>query len=369
MFAALVVCLVFLGSASKASAAYPDGSPQSAHANLASVNSPAIYWGAWVSGKTYGLPSDPPWDMSAVDRFEADVQKKISILHFGLPWFSSDRWPRGYYPFVPALFDKIRNRGIIPLVDWAAWDLDASPDTHQPAFALNSIIRGDHDAYIRQWAIDAKKWAHPFFLRFNWEMNGTWYPWSESQNGNAPGQYVQAWQHVHDIFRRVGATNVTWVWCPNTEYPGSIPIDHLYPGDDYVDWVCVDVYNYGTHPAKPDRWKSFDELFKPIYEHLGELAPTKPMMIAELGSTEVGGSKAAWIDDAMTTQLPNNYSRVKAVLWFNWNAENMDWAIESSPSSQATFAKSITSPLYATNTFRAAESSPIMPLSSMAVNR
>ena len=50
-------------------------------------------------------------------------------------------------------------------------------------------------------------------------MNGNWFAWMEGVNGNQPGEYVAAWRHVHDIFTAVGATNVSWVWCPNVD-PG-----------------------------------------------------------------------------------------------------------------------------------------------------
>jgi beta-mannanase len=234
---------------------------------------------------------------------------------------------------------------------------------------LSRITRGDHDAYIKQWAADAKAWGYPLFLRFNWEMNGTWYPWSESRNTNAPGQFVTAWRHVHDIFKQTGVTNVTWVWCPNTEYPASLPLERLYPGDDYVNWVCADVYNSGTHPSKPDSWKSFDQVFNPTYAHLIKIAPSKPMMIAELGSTEVGGAKSAWVDDALTTQLSTTYSRIKAVLWFNWNADDMDWTIESSPAAQAAFARGIASRVYSSNDFQDLMGSPIAPLPAPETDR
>ena len=39
-------------------------------------------------------------------------------------------------------------------------------------------------------------------------MNGNWFPWSETRNGNSSGEYVAAWRHVRDIFRAEGVTNV-----------------------------------------------------------------------------------------------------------------------------------------------------------------
>ena len=93
-------------------------------------------------------------------------------------------------------------------------DAVAPGATTEPDFQLSDVIAGTYDAYIAQFAAEAQDWGHPFFLRFNWEMNGNWFPWSEGVNGNNPGEYVAAWRHVHDIFAAVGATNATWVWCP-----------------------------------------------------------------------------------------------------------------------------------------------------------
>ena len=88
----------------------------------------------------------------------------------------------------------------------------------------------------RQWATAAKAWGHPFFLRFDHEMNGNWqFPWAELLNGNKPGDYVKAWRHVHDMFTSLGATNVSWVWCPNVSGGSTRPMAQLYPGDAYVD--------------------------------------------------------------------------------------------------------------------------------------
>ncbi len=69
-------------------------------------------------------------------------------------------------------------------------------------------------------------------------------------------------------------------------------------------------------------------------------------MIAEVASTEMGGSKAAWITDALTTQLPRHFPRVKAPVWFDWNAERMDWVVKSSSAAQQAFAAAIALPYY-----------------------
>ena len=97
----------------------------------------------------------------------------------------------------------------------------------QPAFQLADIYNGNHDAYITQFARSAAAWGHPFFFRFDPEMNGWWLPWNEQTNGNQPGDFARAWRHVVDIFRREGATNATWVFCPNIIGPLSTPLEGL----------------------------------------------------------------------------------------------------------------------------------------------
>ncbi len=197
-------------------------------------------------------------------------------------------------------------------------------------------------------------------------MNGAWFPWSEGVNGNQPGEFVAAWRHVHDIFTAVGATNATWVWCPNVDPTGKLQdLAPLYPGDDYVDWTGLDGYNWGTNPASPDRWRSFDQLFDSTYDQIVEtIAPSKPLVIGEIGSTEYGGSKADWIGEALS-RLPTNYPKLRGLLWFEKFDDGMDWPIETSSSATSAFASGIQNPSYLGNSFaglgRARSSRPAEP--------
>jgi len=193
-------------------------------------------------------------------------------------------------------------------------------------------------------------------------MNGNWFPWSEQANGNAPGQYVAAWRHVHDIFAAAGATNATWVWCPFVEGGDSpVRLSSLYPGDAYVDWTGLDGYNWGTNPAGPSGWSSFDQLFAGSYDAItASVAPSKPMMIAEVGSSENGGDKAAWIRDALA-QIPANYPQVRAMLWFDKFEDGMDWPIETSTTATSAFAEGVGQSVYMSANYGQLSGGPIQP--------
>ncbi len=224
--------------------------PALAGAAPASAQPGRILWGAYVDGDAYGL-GDPPWDLRALARFEERAGRRVAILHFGQAWYRDGR-PQA---FPERELARLERRGAVGLVDWSSWDAARGGSTEQPALRLRTIIAGRHDATIRSWARAARRHRHRILLRFDHEMNGAWFPWSEQRNGNRPGEFRRAWRHVRRIFRAEGARNVRWVWSPNVLHAAGTPLRGLYPGDDAVDWVAVDGYNWGTLPGRHSTWR------------------------------------------------------------------------------------------------------------------
>jgi hypothetical protein len=310
-------------------------------------DSPKVYWGAWMDGEVYGREGDAPWDSTTWADFEASAGKAASIVHFGErpPWIQEH--------FDSASLNLVTEKGAIPLVDMAN-DLEWFPEH----VSLKEIVEGKVDTDLTRWAQEVAAYKKPFFFRWDWEMNGTWFPWSKEMMSSYNGLYADAWRHFHNIADAAGAKNITWVWCPNTEYPEqTLNFNLLYPGDAYVDWTCMDGYNRGTNPIHPEGWRSFSQIFASTYQDLLGHAPEKPVMIGEFASSEFGGPKASWISDALQTQIPNSFPKIKAAVWFNWNIKDeesglrWDWPIESSSSATSAFAESISWPYYATNTY------------------
>jgi Glycosyl hydrolase family 26 len=300
----------------------------------ATASAAPMYWGARIDGDVYGQAGDAPWDQGVWNTFEAHTGKKVTVVSMGQPWGSFD---------APA-FQAARNRGAIPYLQMGIG-----------SSSLAEVVAGGQDEVIRAWAQQAKAWGYPFLFGPWWEMNGDWYPWGQN------GDFVAAWRHFHDIVVQEGATNVTWAWVPNRIWsnPVSDPAPY-YPGDDYVDWVGMDAYNWGTNPLHPDAWRTANQVYGSTLTALKEIAPGKPICICETASTEFGGSKANWIKDALGTWLPG-HTAVKAYVWFNWNVPEfggrMDWPIESSGGSMQAFRKGIVS-----NTYR----STLPPLTPLA---
>lgn len=298
-----------------------------------------IYWGSYIDGdQTYevyypglrpggGTWKDAPWDQETWNKFESNAGKTVSVIAFGQPpW-----WDRASLDLTA--LNNCWSRGAIPQVSYGLGSA-----------TLTDIIAGKYDAQITAWATALKNWGKPLFFRWCWEMNqygSGWFPWAVPKY-YTPAQYVAGWQHMKTIFDSVGATNVTWVWCPNGILADSSKvslIDDCYPGDTYVDWTAIDQYN-SFSPSQ-----SFHTIFDLTYNTLLTKAPTKPVMICETSSRDTSvfasGVKANWISDVLVNQLEANYPAIKAFVWFNWrifeSGTNKDWPIESSSAATKAF--------------------------------
>jgi hypothetical protein len=312
------------------------------------INRRNMLWGAEIGSQFTG--TQPPWDMTGVSDFQNEVGKAPSVVPFNIPFEDCDQPSNCYwFGFPSQQMSAIRNYGAIPMLNWSSM---VSPlTTVEPAFTLGNVINGEYDSYIRSFALGAKAWGYPFFLRFDWEMNSNWFPWSEAANGNSPGQSAAAWRHVHDIFTSVGATNVNWVWCPVVINTTAAPsLSEVYPGNQYVDWTCTDGYNWGTKAHGPNGWTSFAKVFSSTYTAITtRIAPLKPMMIAEVASSSFGGSRSAWISN-MFASLRTGYPSIRAVLWYD-ESDGYDWPLENSPASLTAFTHGVGANTYLSNIY------------------
>jgi beta-mannanase len=267
-----------------------------------------------------GAPSEP----QLIDRFAGQIGAMPRVIMWYQEW--SGQWNEFYADGAEA----IRRRGAMPMITWEPWD----GDVQDRQWSLAAIARGNHDRYIRRWASDVRKWGHTIYVRPMHEMNGNWYPWGMGVNGNTPARFRAAWRHIVGVANAQGAHNIRWVWCPNVAFPGSVSYASLWPGNAYVDWLCVDGYNWAeTREHTP--WTSARELFKPSLNRLRALS-RKRIMIGETASTEQGGDKASWILNGYAA-FARMQPRVRAVIWFNKAQDGADWPVNTSTRSMRAF--------------------------------
>lgn len=288
------------------------------------------YWGVFLPGAAQ--------DQSLVTGFAAHVGRKPGILSI------YQQWPGE--PAFPAVAARwLVRQGTVPLLVWEPWQpgLPQARAIDQPAYRLSAIAAGGFDRYVRQYADQVRAYGGPLFLEPFHEMNGNWYPWGGTVNGNSTADYVAAWRHLHDVFQAEGATNVTWVWTVNRDTVPNVPGNqaaNYWPGPAYVDWVGLDAYNWGT--AENKQWTTVAQTFGQSIAALGGYG--KPVMVAETACAEQGGDKAAWIASLFAALTGAYRGLIDAAVWFDEPYQVFDWRINSSPAAAAAFAAGVASP-------------------------
>ena len=270
-----------------------------------------------------------------IDRYARLVGRKPVIVNEYKQW--------DFTPFVPAELNAVWNRGAVPMITWEPLSYLGRK------YPLRLVQRGRYDEYVRKSARAAAAWGKPILLRFAHEMNGTWYPWARGVAGNNSYRIRAVWRRLVGIFRTQGADNVEWVWTPNVNTGGNFPFRDLYPGDAWVDWVGFDGFNW----ALRGEWNSFTDIVDNSYEEMTKIS-SRPMIVAETGSSETGGDKGAWVASALGREIPR-LPRIRAIVWFNDKFEDegaegdagLDTRVNSSPASLRALRAAIASPQYA----------------------
>ncbi|NMO56993.1 endoglucanase [Actinoplanes sp. TBRC 11911] len=219
--------------------------------------------------------------LAAVESLQADLGRRLSIVNTY----------RRFEQKIGTPADKeFQAQGATLMISWATGD-------------NRSILDGEHDKLIRKQARAIRKLHQPVLLRMRWEMdrpNLRPTMWSGAD-------YIAAWKYVREIFRQERAENVSWVWCPTAEgfMRGDAP--DFYPGDDQVDWTCVDVY-------AGEKFQPIGALMDPFLRWAAQ--HPKPIVVGEFGVAKAWGSagRAAWLRDAARTFKAN--PQIKAIAYF-----------------------------------------------------
>jgi hypothetical protein len=118
--------------------------------------------------------------------------------------------------------------------------------------ALKEVASGLHDAEFDA-AAKAISAAQPkAIIRIGWEMNVQSMAWFAKDQED---DYIEAFRRVVDLFRRHSA-GFKYDWCPGWGVQDSLA-DRAYPGDDVVDYVGLDVYDFRFEGSAAERWDNF----------------------------------------------------------------------------------------------------------------
>jgi hypothetical protein len=256
--------------------------------NAGPVAAPAVgaYLGAWVRPAQLTQPQR----IEAVSTLEGQLGRHLDIVNT-YRRFDQDLLTESDLTFT--------QRGSTMMLSWAGGDTRA-------------ITMGHYDNVIRTGARAVKAYGKPLLLRFRWEMDRP----GLAASMWSPADYIAAWKHVRAIFTAEGARNASWVWCPTNEGFVGGYAQPFYPGDDQVDWVCVDVY-------AGSKFAPLGDLLRPFLEWSAQ-HPRKPIMIGEFGVARAWGpaQRAAWLRNAGLVFKAN--PQIRAALYFESDPDNGD---------------------------------------------
>lgn len=198
------------------------------------------------------------------------------------------------------------------------------------------------------WANAVKSYGAHMYFTYNHEPEA-----GASSKLGTNTDFIDAWRKVVTVFRDQGVTNADFVWIM-TDYSFWVTDQRRasiwYPGDDYVDDIAADAYNwYSCRPGIDNPWKSLQQVIDPLRK-FGLAHPDKGLMLTEFSSTEdTTGRKATWLQQAQALFQQPGWQQFTALLWFDHidsNYPNCRWYYNSSPETQTAFTTFANDPYY-----------------------
>lgn len=225
-FASVIAVLALCGALAahgEVNAASPAG-PNSAKLAGAFVN-----WG--TAGREESLQAWEKWLR----------QQPSSVL--GVDFYGQSAWEDFYkFNWVPGTWNKLNpGRNVV-------WSIPLTVK----GTPLAEVANGLHDAEFEA-AARAISGAQPrAIIRLGWEMNiadSAWF--AKGQEAD----YIAAFRRVVGLFRRY-SDDFRFDWCPGWG-PQDLAADLAYPGDDVVDYIGLDVYDFKLEGTPQERWDAF----------------------------------------------------------------------------------------------------------------
>jgi cellulose synthase/poly-beta-1,6-N-acetylglucosamine synthase-like glycosyltransferase/beta-mannanase len=252
-------------------------------------------------------------NLKSVKEISQKIGEDFDIISLYLPWEKSleSKFPQ-------LLIDSIYSQKSIPMITWEPWlnsfMHDLQRDKKEDKHVLELIEEGYFDDYISSFSMKLKNLNRPVFLRFAHEFDNPFYPWF-SDREDASAIFKKAWIHAYEIFQRHGATNVIWIWNPWK----TTSVMSFYPGSEYVDWIGVDILNYGKF-NQDGKWYEFESLYKPFHDEFAKL-PLTPVIISEFGSLNDDQKQGIWLKNAID-EIRSDFNEIKSIVYFNSKVDN-----------------------------------------------
>jgi len=310
-----------------------------------------------TDNKFLGITMARYWTNDTVQTYMTQADNLSGKKHSVTGWFiglqdlaftgqSTDIQGNSFYQQLEALWQK----GYISFInfgvgsDQAAWTSGENCPIPSNAFM---VAKGDCDRAIQKMADLYYQWisqgnGRRAFLAPFPEMNGVdgnGVPWTSY--GGDPETFKLAYQRIQYIFAQKGISRsqAWWVFAPNGWHDPAQPqhaFENYYPGDLIVDVVAFSSYNFGFCwvGGQWKSWNNYDTLFQPYFLRMQQMAPHKPIVIAQTGSTSEYNATGVFLNEKKNEWLLTNYTwlanqpSLLGVLYFDINGA-CKWGITS----------------------------------------
>ncbi len=191
--------------------------------------------------------------------------------------------------------------------------------------SLDRVAGGDYDAYIIENLKYINQLDHKVMLRFGAEVNCWNLPTEEAALAEFIAVFKTAFRKVATLTRQY-APNAALVYSPNDVSNWNASAEDFYPGDEYVDWVGLSMYDNAGGSNEPvnmtDAYYCTGLYANPIAKIkniVDAFGDRKPIMISECGFSYAGGLENRSISHMNKFYHYVNmvYPQVKAVFYFN----------------------------------------------------
>jgi hypothetical protein len=258
--------------------------------------------------------------------------------------------------------------------------------------ALNDEVVGDVVSLLQEMTGAGV----PVIVRFAHEMNGSWYAW-----GQQPEEYLATFRRVATAVHEE-VPGAAMMWAPNygggypfeggaftagagspaaalldTDGDGAVtgaddPYAPYYPGDEYVDWVGMSLYHWGSaHPwgenemPEPGKFAAQltgtysgfggdDTAVPDFYADYGQ-ARNKPVAIPETAALVIdrgdpegqNAIRRAWWQQILAAETHQQFPLLRLVNWFEWVKfepevnDVVHWAIMDDPDTRDAFLEDL----------------------------
>jgi hypothetical protein len=191
----------------------------------------------------------------------------------------------------------------------------------ETALRANDHIVMDLVNLIKEFAPQeiAVRWAYEM------DLDGL-NPWCQGK----PTEFIAAYRHIVDLFRKNNVTNVKWMWSP----AGNEGAPLYYPGDAYVDYVgftllASDAWDRQFH-SPPQSFRRLIEIRMKVLASFG-----KPMVVAEFGIARPSqAQRKVWLAAALADLKSGRYPLLVGIVYLNFQnpqnpitRSNPDWRL------------------------------------------